>query len=93
MRARLFAGLMGVLLILVLLMLLTGCARKAPVATPVAAAPAVKWPVKSPDFIDLLPDWRVREVIPIFASGGYVAKGSAKQEGTTITLSDTDFEG
>lgn len=58
-----------------------------------AAAPAVKWPVKSPDFVDLLPDWRVREITPIFTSGGFVAKGVEIQEGNTITISDRDFEG
>ena len=76
-----------------LTVLLASCANKAhaPVA---AAAPAVKWPVKSPDFVDLLPDWRVREITPIFASGGFVAKGgSEKQEGLTITISGSDFQG
>jgi hypothetical protein len=75
---------------------LASCANKA--HAPVAAAPVVKWPVKSPDFVDLLPDWKVREVTPIFASGGFVAKkGTAKEEGDithlTITISGSDFQG
>jgi hypothetical protein len=71
---------------------LAGCANRT--HAPVAALPAaVKWPVKSPDFVDLLPDWRVREITPIFTSGGFVAKGLEIREGNTITISDTDFEG
>ncbi len=71
---------------------LTGCANKA--HAPVATAPVVKWPVKSPDFVDLLPNWQVREITPILASGGFMVKGgSEKQEGLTITIADTDFEG
>lgn len=73
-------------------LILASCANKA--HAPVAAGPAVKWPVKSPDFVDLLPDWHVREITPIFASGGFVAKaGSEKQEGLTITISGSDFQG
>jgi hypothetical protein len=76
---------------------LASCANRA--RAPVAAtAPSVKWPVKSPDFVDLLPDWQVREITPIFASGGFVAKtGTAKEEGDiphkTITISGSDFQG
>ena len=77
-------------------LLLASCANKA--HAPVAAVPAVKWPVRSPDFVDLLPDWQVREITPIFASGGFVAKtGTEKQEGDithlTITISGSDFQG
>jgi hypothetical protein len=82
--------------LLCLTLLLASCANKA--HAPVATAPAVKWPVKSPDFVDLLPDWHVREITPIFASGGFVAKtGTAKEEGDithlTITISGSDFQG
>jgi hypothetical protein len=73
------------------LVFLAGCANKA--HPPVAATPAVKWPVKSPDFVDVLPNWQVREITPIFTSGGFVAKGTEIREGNTITISDTDFEG
>ena len=72
---------------------LAGCAKKTPVVPVAAAVPTVRWPVKSPDFVDLLADSQVREITPIFTSGGYVAKGIEKQEGLTISLSNTDFEG
>lgn len=72
---------------------LAGCAKKTAVPVVAAATPAPKWPVKSPDFVDLLPNWQIREITPIFTSGGYVAKGIEKQEGLTISLDGTGFEG
>lgn len=81
----------GFLAMLVLAgIVLTGCAKHAPVA---AVPQAPTWPVKSPDWVDLEPGWRVREITPIFTSGGFVAKGIEVQQGNTITISDTDFEG
>ena len=76
--------------------LLTGCAHKQ-IAAPTAAAPIVKWPVRSPDFVDLVPG-QVREITPIFASGGFVAKGlavqqSVQQDGNVITLDGSGFQG
>jgi hypothetical protein len=58
----------------------------------VPAAPAAKWPVKSPDFVDLVPG-SVRQVTPIFASGGFVAEGPQQQNGKVITLTGTDLQG
>jgi hypothetical protein len=73
-------------------LMLTACVQRK-ITAPVAAAPAaVKWPVRSPDFVDLVPG-SVREVTPIFASGGFVAKGPEQQNGNVITLTGTDFEG
>lgn len=72
---------------------LAGCARQPRAPAVAALAPAPKWPVKSPDFVDLLPNWQVREITPIFTSGGFVAKGITVEQGNTITISDTDFEG
>ena len=79
--------------LLTIALLLGGCAKRT--SAPVAAAPAPppEWPVRSPDFIDLVPDSNVREVIPIFASGGFIAKGLTQQQGTTITLEGTGFQG
>lgn len=71
-------------------LLLADCVKKAPVA---ATPTPVAWPVKSPDWVDLLPDWQVREITPIFSSGGFVAKGVTIEKGNTITISNTDFEG
>jgi hypothetical protein len=76
--------------LLVLSGILSGCVKR--VHAPAAAAPAMKWPARSPDFIDLVPG-SVREVTPIFASGGFVAKGLEQQSGNVITLTGTDFEG
>jgi hypothetical protein len=76
-------------------LMLTGCAKKA-LAPLVAAVPPpapVKYPVISPDFVDLLPEWGIREVTPIFPYAGFVARGLAQQEGTTITLAGSDIEG
>ncbi len=78
---------------LLMCLALASCAkqRRAPVPAALAAAP--KWPVKSPEFIDLLPNWQVREITPIFTSGGFVAKGVSIEKGNVLTISDTDFEG
>ena len=79
--------------VLTIALLLAGCAKKTPVPVAAAPAPPPEWPVRSPDFIDLVPDSNVREVIPLFASGGFVAKGLAQENGFTITLTGTDFRG
>lgn len=82
--------------------MLAGCSHKK-IAAP-GTPPALTWPVKSPDFIDLVPGV-VREVTPIFTSGAFViprrpqepgpgpAEGNVQQGPSVITLEGTDFEG
>jgi hypothetical protein len=75
---------------------LTGCAVRTRPASAGSAKPVVPAPAPQPGtYIDLQPDWRVRVVIPILKSGGYVLRELATQtDGKTVTV-DTggDFLG
>src|SRR5580658_4989757 len=72
-------------------LVLSGCAKKA-LAPVVAAAPAPPppvWPVRSPDFRDLTPG-PIRQITPVVPLR---QETSQQQEGLTITLTGTDFQG
>ncbi len=75
---------------------LTSCAVRTRPASAGSAKPVVSAPAPQPGtYIDLQPDWRVRVVIPILKSGGYVPKELATETvGQTVTV-DTggDFLG
>jgi hypothetical protein len=81
---------------LALVGLLTGCAARTRRISAAGAKPVVPAPAPQPGtYIDLQPEWRVRVVIPILKSGGYVLKELATETvGKTVTV-DTggDFLG
>lgn len=87
---------LAVVVCLVLLGPLTSCAVRTRGISAAGAKPVVPAPVPPPEtYIDLQPDWRVRVVVPILKSGGYVLRELATQtDGKTVTV-DTggDFLG
>jgi hypothetical protein len=72
------------------MIVLGACAKKAH-APIVAAAPAPPpvWPVRSPDFRDLVPG-QVRQITPVVP---LAQETSQQREGNTLTLTGTDFQG
>jgi hypothetical protein len=77
----------GVRVLLVLLLVLGGCAKKRlPVPPPV---------VRGPSYAELEAGWRVRVISPVLKSGRFILKTAEQQEeGNTITLRAGDeFQG
>jgi hypothetical protein len=80
----------GFAITLLALVAALGCGRKthAPVVAAAPKPPPI-WPVRSPDFRDLVPG-QIRQVTPVVP---LERETSQQQDGKTITLAGTDFQG
>jgi hypothetical protein len=77
------------MLVVIWCLLLSACVRRLPPpATNEHSAMA------NSDYIDLRAGWRVRVVVPILRSGGYIVPMKTRQEGKSVSVSTgTDFIG
>lgn len=70
-------------------LLLTGCVPRAPVQP---AAPSPNFGERG--YVDLKAGWRLRVVVPILRSGGYIVPMTSRVEGNTVSVSTgKDFIG